>query len=402
MNYKFIILSVLVCKNFIYALDTDKIHSDTLYITSKKGNGEYQCNGTHDQIVINKALDRVALDSNLTTVYLKGTMKCIIDEPILISSNTRLIGDSTVIVKLKDNLKWNTPNKPLIGQKNSDGSVAWNIGKYGKGSVSNVEIAGFELSGGIQNEPTAKYFVILINLYDPSYIKIHDMNLHDSRGDIIRFYGSNVGKTNHIEVHNNTIKTSGHEGIYFIYPNFIKVHNNKILNTRTNAGIRVSTGSNFSIYNNTIGNDLAKSSSGYAGILIDSSDAIPIGEATIYNNYIYGKNGGIVLEANKGFDSKNALKGIHIHHNRLYKINNFSNKGYLNGAIRINGFHNTLIEYNTIEGSKKDGIVYDEHEGVKGRGRGYQTIVRHNSISDCKGYAIHNLNPKIHSFIFKN
>ncbi len=381
MNYKSIILSILLYVKFTYALNS------TLYITSTKVKGDYHCTGKHDQIVINRALDRVASDKNLNTVYLKGPMKCIIDEPIFISSNSRLLGDSTVTVKLKDNINWNTPNKPLIGQKSSNSSI------------SNIEIAGFELSGGVQKEPTGKYFVILINLYDPSHVKIHDMYLHDSRGDIIRFYGSNVGKANYIEVHNNKIENSGHEGIYFIYPNHIKVHNNKIFNTRTNSGIRVSTGSNFSIYNNTIGNDLNRSSSGYAGILIDSSDAVPIGKASIYNNYIYGKNGGIVLFANKGFNSKNALNGVHIHHNRLYKINNFSDKGYLNGAIRINGFHNTLIEYNIIDGSKKDGIVYDEHEGVDGRGKGYKTIVRYNTISNSKGYAIHNLNPKIHSFI---
>ncbi len=381
MNYKFITLSILLYAKFTYALN------DTLYVTSKKNKGDYHCNGLHDQIVINRALNRVASDSNLNTVYLKGPMRCIIDEPILISSNSRLIGDSTVTVKLKDYTNWNTPNKPLIGQKNSNSSI------------SNIEIAGFELSGGLQSEPTGKFFVILINFYDPSYVKIHDMYLHDSRGDIIRFYGSDVGKSNHIEVHNNKIENSGHEGIYFIYPNYIEVHNNKIFNTRTNSGIRVSTGSNFSIYNNIIGNDLNSSSSGYAGILIDSSDAVPIGKASIYNNYIYGKNGGIVLFANKGFDSKNALKGVHIHHNRLYKINNFSNKDYLNGAIRINGFNNTLIEYNIIDGSKKDGIVYDEHEGLDGRGKGYKTVVRYNTISNSKGYAIHNLNPKIHSFI---
>ena len=329
-------------------------------------------------------------------------MTCIIDEPILISKNTILTGDSNVIVKLKDNIGWNTPNKPLIGQKNNDGTVAWEIGDYGSGNISNIEISGFELSGGIQTEPTGKYFVILINLYNPSHIKIHHMNLHDSRGDIIRFYGSDIGKSNHIKVYNNIIKDSGHEGIYFMYPNNVEAYNNEIYNTRTNSGIRISSGSNFSIYGNTIGNDLAKNPSGYAGILVDSSSAVPIAKADIYNNYIYGKNGGIVLTAGAGFDAKNSLKNVHIHHNRLYMINNYSNNSYLNGAIRINGFNNTLIEHNSIEGSKKDGIIYDEHKGTNNRGIGYQTIVRNNIISNSKGYGINNLNSNIHSFISQN
>jgi hypothetical protein len=382
--------------------NTTIISSSTLTITSMSGDGDYKCNGTSDQIEINKALDRVSTDATLTTVYLKGEMSCVIDEPILISSNTILKGDSNVTVKLKDNIGWNTPNKPLIGQKNDDGTVAWSEGTYGSGAVSNIEISGFELSGGIQTESIGQSFIILMNFYNPSYIKIHDMNLHDSRGDIIRFYGSDEGKSNHLKVYDNLIKNSGHEGIYFIYADNVEAYNNKIYTTRTNTGIRVSSGSNFSIHNNIIGNSLTDRPSGYAGILIDSSSPIAIGSSIIHNNLIYGKNGGIVLEAGSGFDSKSTLTGVHIHHNRLYKINNYDDSTHLNGAIRINGFHNTLIEHNTIEGSKKDGIVYDEHKGTDNRGIGYETIVRNNIISNSEGYGINNLNETMHTFISEN
>ena len=376
--------------------------SETLVVTSVNEDGEYICNGVSDQIEINRALDRVVSDKRLKTVYLKGAMRCVIDEPILISRGTRLVGDSNVIVQLKDNIGWNTPNKPLIGQKNSDGTVAWKQGEYGHGSVSNIEISGFELSGGIQSEAKGQYFVILINLYNASYVDIHHMKLHDSRGDIIRFYGSDKGKSNHLKVYNNYIENSGHEGIYFVYADNIEAYNNEIYGTRTNSGIRVSSGSNFSIHDNNIGNSLTNIASGYAGILIDSSSKTSIGKATIYNNYIYGKNGGIVLSAGKGFNSKKSLKDVKITHNRLYKINSYGDDGYLNGAIRIKGFHNTLIAYNSIDGSEKDGIVYDEYDGVAGRGTGYKTIVRDNNISNCKGYGINNLNSNIHKFILKN
>ncbi len=376
------------------------VFDPVLYITAEGGNGDYICDGAEDQIKINEALDRVRKNDYLTTVYLKGPVRCIIDEPILISSHTKLLGDSNALVKLEDHQGWNTPNKPLIGQKNDDGTIAWQEG--GEGAISDIEIAGFELSGGIQDEDTGKYFVILVNLYDPSYAKIHDMNLHDSRGDIIRFYGSNRGKAHHIDVYNNKIIRSGHEGIYFIYPDHIKVYNNEIYHTRTNTGIRVSKGSNFSIYDNIIGNSLNKTPSGYAGILIDSSNGTPIGKAEIYDNYIYGKNGGIVLEGGKNIDSKDSLKNVHIHHNRLYRINNYDDDSHLNGAIRIKGFHNTLVEHNTIEKSEKDGIVYDEYDGTEDVGTGYQTIVRNNIITNCKGYGINNLNPNIHTFISEN
>jgi hypothetical protein len=396
MRYKIIIILavfLLLFQLFRFLLNLED-KKKILYIDT--------CNGVSDQIEINNALDRVASNEKLTTVYLKGAMRCVIDEPILISSNTIFTGDQNVVIQLKDNIGWNTPNKPLIGQKNNDGTVAWKEKKHKKSAISDVEISGFELSGGIQSESKGRYFIILINLYNPSYVEIHDMYLHDSRGDIIRFYGSDVGKSNNLKVYNNRIKNSGHEGIYFIYSNKIEVYNNEIYSTRTNAGIRVSTGSNFSIYNNSIGNSLTDRASGYAGILVDSSSPVAIEKAEIYSNYIYGKNGGIVLEGGKGFDSKSTLCDVNISNNRLYKINNYSNDGYLNGAIRINGFHNTLIEFNIIEGSQKDGIVYDEHRGIIGRGGDYQTVVRDNNISNCKGYGINNLNRDIHTFILEN
>ncbi len=389
----------------IFALSAHPVsalEASIVTVTASGGGGDYECDGVKDQIQLNAALDEVAGDPNRTTVYLQGPMTCIIDEPVLLSGNTILKGDATVTVKLQDDIHWNTPNKPLIGHKNTDGTVSWQQGEYGSGSIANVEISGFELEGGHQIEPYGQYFVILINLYNASHVKIHDMNLHDSRGDIIRFFGSGPGQCTDLKVYNNRIAGSGHEGISFIYAEKVEAYNNTIYNTRTNSGIRLSSSSNFSVHDNNIENSLARGPSGYAGILIDTSFTLAVGNANIFNNYIYGKNGGIVLEAREGFDAKNTLKNVHIHHNTLYMINNYADDGYLNGAIRINGFHNTLIEYNTIEASADDGIVYDEYNGTDGRGNGYQTIVRNNIISNCKGYGINNLNPDIHQFVSIN
>lgn len=48
------------------------------------GSGDYNCDGTSDQIEINQALDFVANNSNYTTVYLKGQNTFWINEPIFI------------------------------------------------------------------------------------------------------------------------------------------------------------------------------------------------------------------------------------------------------------------------------------------------------------------------------
>ena len=92
MNYKLMtFFSIFFWIQVTYALE------DTILITAVNTRGDYVCDGVSDQIEINKALDRVRFDNNLTTVYLKGRMECVIDEPILISSNSKLIGDVSLL-----------------------------------------------------------------------------------------------------------------------------------------------------------------------------------------------------------------------------------------------------------------------------------------------------------------
>ena len=87
-------------------------HSQTPPIIYVAGDGSgdpgYNCDGISDQEQINKALDSVATNPNFTTVYLKGSNTFWIDEPIFISENTTLEGDSNAVVKLVDNANWNT------------------------------------------------------------------------------------------------------------------------------------------------------------------------------------------------------------------------------------------------------------------------------------------------------
>jgi len=88
-----------------------------LYVSSD-GSGDFDCNGTSDQVEINLALDYIATNSNFTTVYLKAGNAYVIDEPIEIASNTILTGDSLAVVRLKDSVAWWTFDKPMLTQKN--------------------------------------------------------------------------------------------------------------------------------------------------------------------------------------------------------------------------------------------------------------------------------------------
>ncbi len=370
---------------------------------SGDGNGDYNCDGTSDQIEINQALDFVAANANYTTVYLKGSNTFWIDEPILISSNCILKGDANARVQVIDNAGWPT-NKPLIAQKGTEywegGINAGDLGTqiYGNtdDNLLNVEIAGFELTAGNQSAPTGSWYYILMLFHLVNNVDIHDMNMHDSYGDFIRILGNSWLISQDVNIYNNSMKYSGHDGLYFSGISNLKAYNNEILHTRTNDGIRFEECKNIDIYNNTIGNSLINVPSGYAGILL-SNASVFLGLAEIYNNYIYGKAGAIILESGTTKDYQN---GVRIHHNKIFKPfdNTAGGNDFLNGGIHIHGAHNTLIEFNTIEGSQKDGIVFEIGLGTEA---GYQTIVQNNIIANCDNYGISNLSTS-HTFVIEN
>lgn len=374
-------------------------------IVAGDGSGDFNCDGVKDQLEINQALNRVAGDTNLTTVYLKGPMTCEIEEPIVISSNTKLTGDANVRVQLKDHTAW-PYNKPLIRQKGVEhwnGSLENQIYGTMNDSISNVEIGGFELTAGTQDASHGSWAYILMIFYSASDLTVHDMHLHESYGDIIRVMSPGEERLNtNMKFYNNRMEYSGHEGLYLGYASDLEVYDNEIYTTRTNCGIRLSESRRVSIHGNTIGNSLSRTPSGYAGIYIENSDRL-LESAEIYGNYIFGKTVGIVLEAGRSGDEKDVQNGVHIHHNKIYKIAHYTAgddedlKELLHGGIRIYGSHNTLIEFNTIEGSATDGIVFDmgTHTGT-----GYQTIVRNNIISNTvAGYALDNMDSSEHTFI---
>ena len=370
------------------------------------GSGDYNCDENKDQVQINQALDFVAANPDYTTVYLKGANTFLIDEPIIISSNTILTGDSSAKLKLKDYVEWWTYDKPMIAQK---GRVGWD--PYGdlSESISNVEIHGFEINGGLQSEPTGNRYNTFIHFTYPYNISIYDMYMEGGEWDAVRLSSSGGPNqdvpqhTGNSKIYNNLIKHCGHDAISFVGVANFEAYGNKIYSTRTNSGIRATEADSLSFYGNIIGNSIASPSSGYAGIIIQNG-LVPFSYAEIYDNLIYGKNGGIHIGSVVTDETypTGSRKNVHIHHNKIYKINNAITQGnnlVLHGGISINGFQNTLIEYNAIEGGTTDGIVY---EGQAGGGNGYETIVRNNIIINNGRYGISNKESSVHTFISSN
>ena len=109
------------------------ISSPPIIYVSGNGIGDFNCNGTNDQVQINQALQLVANSTEYTTVHLEGPFTYVINDTILIGSNTTLEGDSTSVIKLANHTGW-PAMKPLIQQISNSGN-------------DNITVRGFEVNG---------------------------------------------------------------------------------------------------------------------------------------------------------------------------------------------------------------------------------------------------------------
>jgi hypothetical protein len=111
----FLLLGLLILTSTPVALC---ITSAPIIYVSGDGSGDFNCDGNADNIQINQALQFVAENPDYTTVYLKGPFTYVIDDTLLIGSNTILEGDSSATIKLVSNAGW-PKLKPLIKERNS-------------------------------------------------------------------------------------------------------------------------------------------------------------------------------------------------------------------------------------------------------------------------------------------
>ena len=371
------------------------------------GNGDYNCNGTSDQIEINQALDFVASHSDYTTVYLKGSTTFWINEPIYISSNTILEGDSTAIIKLIDNAKWETKFKGLIMQKGAIFTISL---EDTTNAIHDITIRGFEIDGNRENqdEPSGHSYYNMIKLQSCYNITINNMFMHDNLADIVNITSGIYGYNVNFKMFNNRVHGSGHDGIYIGDCDNFEIYNNVFTNNRTDAHIRAQACNHFTVHDNICGNHPdASRTSGGIGVDIQVYGDTPLNDVEIYNNYIYGYGSfpGIWLWQLKKGGELNTHRDVYIHNNI---IENAQGAG-----IAIYGFNNTIIENNMIEhngeGTNKgytDNVLIGKQSGItfyeggnKNKIKGYTTIVRNNIIGNNAGFGIENKKPHLHKFI---
>ena len=229
----FLAASIILFLSSKYSKPSGKI----VYVTTN-GSGDFNCDGSDDQVEINQALAYVAENPQFTTVYLRGPNTYVISDSIFIGSNTVLEGDSTAVIKLKDKAGWKE-EKPLITQMDSAGN-------------HDIIIRGFEIDGNHDNnseKDRGKGYYNLIHFVNSKNIQVHDMYMHDSHGD-----GLKVSRGSNIQFYNNTVYKLGHDALYVIYSSNVEAWNNNIT-CRTNSGLRIYNTNHVRFHNNVINSE---------------------------------------------------------------------------------------------------------------------------------------------------
>ena len=373
--------------------------SSVIYVAGD-GTGNYNCNGTNDQVQINQALS-YAVSHPGTTVYLKGPFVYDIESSCLIGSNTELTGDSSAKLRLADYIGWTTASAgtPMIGQIGGKGTV-----------VHDIKIHGFEIDGneGAQSGSGGKDLYRIISFQGsssaPVYnIYVYKMNLHDAKGEGFRCsYGKNI------YYYDNVGNNLQHTCVMYSRVNTGEIHNN-VAHQCSCAGDRLDNCQNIIIDNETISpysgvTTYVKDSKGYAvsdtGMQICNAASSPATSNIIIRdcNIMSGVNG--IL-----FDSLNDASNVNCYDNFIHD-SGYENEGVSqNGCIGITHCGNGItIQNNDITGSYVAGINVNSASSNTCT----VTVVNNNIMNGKTGYAIKNSVASqvsvilTHNYLYKN
>ena len=364
----------------------------TVYV-SGDGSGDFNCDGKDDQVQINQALKFVASNSKYTTVHLKGPFTYVIDDTLLIGSNTILEGDSNAVLKLANNAGWVTM-KPMIQQMSKSGN-------------NNIVIRGFEVNGNHDGNPKiskGKGYYNVIYFTNCNNIKVYNMYMHDGLGDGLR-----VKSGKNIQFYNNKIYKLGHDGLFAIQCENVEAWNNKIT-CRTNSGLRIWNSNHVKFHDNVI-DSFYHWSAGGPGIQVEKSAGI-MDDIEIYNNAISNTYGpGIWIFNYDTSSTKDKGKNVHIHHNVFYGTGTNPSITWVGGIV-ASGFHDTLIENNVFDGVYHAAVIHMYPEVYSPRySSKYTTIIRNNIIVNTQkrtkspsgtGYGVISYLTKNHNFVLEN
>lgn len=355
--------------------------SQVVYVAGDS-TGNYNCDGTNDQVQINQALSYAASHPG-TTVYLKGPFVYDVKSSCLIGSNTEFTGDSSAKLRLANNVGWTTAGAgtPIIGQAGGVGTA-----------VHDIKIHGFEIDGneGAQSGSGGKDLYRVISFQGSSSasvynISVYNMTLHDAKGDGFRCtYGKNI------YYYNNVGNNLQHTCVMYSRVNSGEIHDN-VAHQCSCSGDRLDNCQNIIIYNEKISpyagtTTYPKNKNGYAlsdtGIQVGNAASSPsTSKITIHDCDIISGVNGIWL------DNLNDKSNVTLFNNVIHDSGYESEDVTRNGGLAITKCGNGItIDNNDITGSYVAGInVNSALSGTR-----IVTVTNNNIMNGKTGYAIKN------------
>lgn len=334
----------------------------TVYVAAD-GTGDFNCDGTSDQLQINEALAFVATHPEFHTVHLKGPRAYVISGTVFIDSDTTLTGDASAAIRLVDHADWPT-YKPMVTMK-------------AKGA-RNITVCGFEIDGNDENnmdmdarENKVRYgghnWYNLLEFNTVTNLSVHHMYLHNNLNDACL-----AKRVTNLSYHHNTIDKPGHDGLYCYVCDGVDAHDNTFAN-RINCSIRFAETNHARAWNNHI----KKAYGGGAGIQVQRSNkGTVMDDIEIFGNTIHEtRMAGITIYSNdRTTYTRQMATGVRVHHNVIYLTGG--------SGVNIDGFYGTIVENNVLDACNGTAI----YAGVARRreGSGSATVVRNNIICNTR------------------
>ncbi|MDD3005989.1 MAG: right-handed parallel beta-helix repeat-containing protein [Candidatus Pacebacteria bacterium] len=401
--------------------DYSKTYDDvkTLYV-ARDGSGDYNCDGTDDEVEINAAFQAVKNSGGAyDSVFLKsGTY--IVGTKINMVTNSVFEGDKDAILKLKDQADWEV-NVPMIGStdihtdnveiKCFEADMNYD-GNYSTDAYSCLAGWGDECVAGDFTcceaystfRTTGKgYYNVAGFTYGKNY-SMHDMYLHDGLGD-----GLNILHSSSVKFYDNLIYKMGHEGLYVKYSDIAEAFGNVITN-RTNSGLRADDTNHVSFHDNDI-TAFDHWSAGGPGIEIVKDDRFvtQMNDIQIYNNYIHGTYGPGIWIIASGTNHTAADLAANIHHN-IFSGTGINPTINWTAGILTSGFYNLTVENNVFDKVYNGTLLVSNAIATPPASSGYVITFRNNTITGTQpqrnttsnGYGIINLLSGTHTVNSEN
>ncbi len=387
-TFKIVFLSVLLlCLFQVSAQATTKI-------VATDGSGDYNCDGSNDDIEINQALTEIAGTGG--TVHLKaGTY--IISAPIELAGNNTILegeGSDHTTIKLVDEADWGE----VFGEgETANYLTAEPLIRNKEGALHGLTLRNFKINGNKYNQhfthPTrgevsvpdghgnydAVYFSPGNTTERLSNILISHVYVYENNSDAFIVFNGNGVTVEYCR----TLRI-GHSAIYFLDPvNCLAEHNHFTI--AANSGIRWYDGNHIIIRNNFLQGDPGKDGSSNFCIQVTSGQTSRVlDDVVIENNEMrYTAGAAIALDAKTPAQAK----GVIIRNNSIYQSGNMGT--WVNqretGGINIKNFTDTLIENNTIVNCIGSGIRLGGNVGFNDAWdevKGLTAVIRNNIITN--------------------